>query len=264
MMVEGIKGILRPVRRLLTKIIVEPSALSAHISKQVWHDTNAFRWAAAYVVKNQISGDYLEFGVWKGNSFIESFNQITNYSKTFYNVGMSSKKHINPFLDIKYHAFDSFEGLPETDSETNPIQYYGGNYKAEDKIFLDNISSAGMDMSRVTVTKGWFNDTLNTKTATKIGLTDISIAYIDCDVYESTVDVLNFILPYIKTGTVLVFDDWFRNRGNSSHGVQGAVLDWLDQNKNVTLQHYYNCDTRTALFIIEIDGKNSTAQINCV
>jgi O-methyltransferase len=259
-----IKNFFRPIRRLITKVAIEPSELNKHISKQVWHDTNAFRWASAYIVKNQISGDYLEFGVWKGNSFIESYNQITNYSKMFFNVGLKSKKYDNPFLNIKYHAFDSFDGLPETNSNTNPIQYFGGNYKAEDKVFLDNIASAGLDMSRVTTTKGWFTDTLNIKTAENIGLKDISIAYIDCDVYESTKDVLNFILPYIKTGTVLIFDDWFRNKGNSSHGVQGAVLDWLDQNKKITLQHFYNCDTRTALFIVEINGRGSPSYINCV
>ncbi len=261
---RSIKDLIRPIRRLLTKIIVEPSVLDRHISKRLWHETNAFRWAAAYIVKNQIKGDYLEFGVWKGNSFIESFNQITSYSKTFYNVGLKSKKQTNPFLSIKYHAFDSFEGLPESDSENNPIQYFGGNYKAEDNLFLDNVRAAGVDMSRVTVTKGWFDDSLTKGAAKKIGLSDIAIAYIDCDLYESTVDILEFILPYLNTGTVLVFDDWFRNRGYSGHGVQGAVLEWLGRNKQISLQHFHNSDTRTAVFIVEIDAEISTDQINCV
>lgn len=263
-MKESIKNLIRPIRRLLTKILIEPSELNAHISTRLWTETNAFRWAAAYIVKNQIKGDYLEFGVWKGNSFVESFNQITNYSNTFYKVGMKSKQQSNPFLNIKYHAFDSFEGLPDSDSEKNPIQYFGGNYKAEDNLFLDNIRAAGVDMSRVTVTKGWFNESLNKGAAEKIGLSDIAIAYIDCDLYESTVDIMDFIVPYLNTGTVLVFDDWFRNRGYTDHGVQGAVLAWLGRNKNISLQHFHNSDTRTAVFIVEIDAKISTDQINCV
>ncbi len=259
-----LKNFIRPIRRFLTKLILEPSELNAHISKRIWHETNSFRWAAAYIVKNQIKGDYLEFGVWKGNSFIESFNQITDYSKTFFKVGLKSKQLHNPFLDMKYHAFDSFEGLPEVDSKNNPIQYFSGNYKADEKLFLDNIKSAGVDVSRVTITKGWFNESLTPQAAKDIGLTHIAIAYIDCDLYESTVDILDFILPYLNTGTVLIFDDWFRNRGRSDHGVQGAVLGWLDKNKDVSLQHFYNSDTRTAVFIVEKDAAPKSNRISCV
>jgi len=263
-MKEGIKNLIRPIRRLMTKMLIEPSELNAHISRRLWHETNAFRWAAAYIVKNQIKGDYLEFGVWKGNSFIESFNQIRNYSNTFYNTGLSSKRGPNPFMDMKFHAFDSFEGLPESNSTGNPIQYYRGNYKAEESLFIDNISASGVDISKVTVTKGWFSESLNNSAAEKIKLTDIAIAYVDCDLYESTVDILEFISPFLNTGTVLIFDDWFRNRGHSDRGVQGAVLEWLGRNKQISLQHFYNSDTRTAVFIVEIDAKPSTQKINCV
>ena len=61
----------------------------------------------------------------------------------------------------------------------------------------------------------------NSETAKKLKLKQI-MAYVDCDIYESSVDVLNFIKPYLYTGSVLVFDDWFRNKGLSNTGVQGV------------------------------------------
>ena len=66
---ETIKKLLAPFRKFITKLIIDPSVLNSHINRRIWHETNAFRWASGYLVKNQISGDYLEFGVWKGNSF---------------------------------------------------------------------------------------------------------------------------------------------------------------------------------------------------
>ena len=264
-MKKVIKKIVRPIRALLTKILIEPEVLGPHISKQVWRDTNAFRWAAAYAVKNQIRGDYLEFGVWKGNSFIEAYRQISQYSKMFFEVGGVKSKNIdNSFDKIRYHAFDSFDGLPETKNSENPIQYFSGNYKAEENLFRDRIQEAGVDMSRVTITKGWFNETLNDKTAEKLGLKEVAIAYVDCDIYESAVDVLNFLTPFLKAGSVLIFDDWFRNRGIPSAGVQGATLDWLKNNKNISLQHYQNFDTRTAVFIVQIDSDSYPVSIDCV
>lgn len=263
-LINFLKNFVRPLRRLLTKIIVEPSALEYHISKQIWHETNAFRWASAYVVKNQIEGDYLEFGVYKGVSFIETYDQITSYSNIFYKHGPKSSSEKNIFDDMKFHAFDSFEGLPETENPSNPIQYYSGAYSASEDEFRARIVKAGMDMTRVTITKGWFNETLNEETGKRLNLNKIAIAYIDCDIYESSVDVLNFITPYLKTGSVLVFDDWFRNKGISNAGVQGAVIEWLSKNKNITLQHFYNADTRTAVFIVKLDSYIENIKIDCV
>ena len=99
-------------------------------------------------------------------------------------------------------------------------------------------------------------------TAEKIKLSKISIAYIDCDIYEGALTALNFISKYLQPGTVLIFDDWFRNRGEPTHGVQGAVLDWLSENKQISLQHFYSCDTRTVLFIVQFDQKIDLSSIH--
>ena len=263
-----IKKILSPLRKIITKLLIEPSILDSHINRRIWHETNAFRWAAAYLVKNQITGDYLEFGVWKGNSFIESYNQIQDYSKMFYapgsTLGKSGKDLTNKFENMRFHAFDSFEGLSSSSNGNEPIQYFEGNYKAEESLFRSKLEEAQLDMSRVTITKGWFSETLNKETAKKINLKEVAISYIDCDLYEPALSALNFITPYVKTGTILIFDDWFRNKGNVNEGVQGAALKWQQDNENIYLQHYYSCDTRTALFILQVNGKKIDQNINSV
>tara|TARA_B100002052_G_scaffold58743_1_gene51749 strand:- start:24003 stop:24803 length:801 start_codon:yes stop_codon:yes gene_type:complete len=263
-----IKNLLKPIRFLFTRLFIDPNALNKHINRRIWHETNAFRWAAAYLVKNQIEGDYLEFGVWKGNSFIEAYNQIEDYSEMFFSpestVGKSGIETKNMFKEMRFHAFDSFEGLSASTSGNEPLQYFEGNYKAEESVFLERLNDANLDLTRITTTKGWFNESLTDEAAKKIHLSKVAIAYIDCDLYEPALDSLNFITPYIKTGTILIFDDWFRNKGNPHEGVQGAVLDWLEVNQHIYLQHFYSCDTRTTLFIVQFDSGKTNKNINSV
>ena len=263
-----IKKILGPFRYFFTKLFVDPSLLNSHINNRIWHETNAFRWAAAYIIKNQIEGDYLEFGVWKGNSFIESYSQIKEYSQMFYSpnstLAKGNKLVKNQFFDMRFHAFDSFEGLSESNNGNEPIQYFPGNYQADKETFIDRITNAGLDLEKVTVTQGWFDKTLNSKTAEAIDLKKVSISYIDCDLYEPALQALRFITPYLQNGTVLVFDDWFRNKGNPEDGVQGATILWLRENENINLQHFYNADTRTAVFIVQKNSSKYDAKINSV
>tara|TARA_B100002052_G_scaffold251894_1_gene240245 strand:+ start:392 stop:1192 length:801 start_codon:yes stop_codon:yes gene_type:complete len=263
-----IKRILSPFRKIITKLLIEPSMLDSHINKRIWHETNAFRWAASYLVKNQIKGDYLEFGVWKGNSFIEAYNQIQDYSKMFFSprstLGRGNKDLTNIFENMRFHAFDSFEGLSYSSNTNKPIQYFEGNYKAEEALFRSKLEEAQLDMSRVTITKGWFNETLKEELAKNLNLKEVAISYIDCDLYEPALEALNFITPYVRTGTILIFDDWFRNKGNTNEGVQGAALKWQSENENIYLQHFYSCDTRTALFIVQVNGEKVDGRINSI
>ncbi len=261
-----IKLLLKPLSVIFTKLFIDIDTLRPHFKQIYWEESNAFKWAASYVVKNQVVGDYVEFGVWKGNSFIEMYQQMKTNSEIFYQN--NKKKDVqnlhNIFDRMRFHAFDSFEGLPNTTSE-KPIQYFPGNYSADEKIFLNNIRLKGVDLDKVTTTKGWFDSCLDLRCANKINLKEIAIAYIDCDLFDSTVPVLKFILPYIKTGTVLIFDDWFRNGGVKKNGVQGAVLDWLENNQDIHLQHYHSSDTRTATFIVrKVSAQSKKYNIDCV
>ncbi len=265
-MKKVIKFIFKPFASIFTRLFFDLDIIKPYIKKIYWEENNAFRWSSSYVVKNQIEGDYLEFGVWKGNSFIEMYRQMKIASDIFYSN--NKKKKIpnlkNIFEQMKFHAFDSFEGLPES-SLDKPIQYIKGNYSADENIFLNNINKNGVDLSKVTTTKGWFNESLNAECVQKIELKKIAIAYIDCDLFDSTVPILKFITPFLRTGTILIFDDWFRNGGYVNNGVQGAVLDWLNRNQNIILQHYHNSDTRTATFIVrESSSETKNNRIDCV
>ena len=42
---------------------------------------SVFHWVWGYITTNQIRGDYIEFGTYKGDTFIESWNQWSYFEK---------------------------------------------------------------------------------------------------------------------------------------------------------------------------------------
>ena len=138
-MKNAIKTALKPIRHFFTRALVDVNIVESEINRITWKANNAFRWMSAYVVKNQILGDYLEFGVWKGNSFIEAYEQLSDYSETFYGprgtVQKAMKDVKNPFMKTRFHAFDSFQGLSSDPSGNAPLQYFAGNYSSSQQLF---------------------------------------------------------------------------------------------------------------------------------
>jgi len=181
--------------------------------------------AASFIAVNKVEGDYLEFGVWKGSSFTQ-----------FYNFAKKHKKLKN----MRFYAFDSFEGLPESkesDLEMGSMDvhnWHKGKYSSEGvKGFLKSVKKGGVNLKRVSCIPGWYDDTLNDETKKKLSIKKAAVVYIDCDLYESTVPVLNFITDYVTEGTVILFDDWYNYKGNPEKGEQKAFYEWLKKNPSI-------------------------------
>ena len=65
-----------------------------------------------------------------------------------------------------------------------------------------------MDWSRVTLVKGWFDDTATPATAAAHGITSAGVVMVDCDNYSSAKAALRFAAPLLGRRAVVVFDDW--------------------------------------------------------
>ena len=190
------------------------------------------RWAAVeemgdYLVGAQVPGDYCEFGLYRGHTF------------------QYAARLLSPALPaMRFIGFDSFEGLPAP-AGIDSVNGYTSNFsEGEFAVSLDDVkrtvAAAGMDMSKVAFVKGWFNETLNDKTARDIGMTHVAAAWIDCDLYESTVPVLEFLTSRVSEGSILLFDDWrvFRNRPD--RGQQLACREWLERNPVLELRELFS------------------------
>lgn len=175
-----------------------------------------------YVEFNKLQGDYTEFGVYKGASFISSYNA-------------AARLHLS---QMRFFAFDSFHGLPYPANSHNAEPFRAGAFAAPIAIFQKALKRACVNLERVVVIPGWFNVTLSPQIKIEHRLTRVAVAWIDCDLYESTVPVLEFLVDILEEGAVLVFRDWYCYRGDRNRGEQRAVQEWLARYPDVALVPY--------------------------
>lgn len=180
-----------------------------------------------YMVGAEVEGDYLEFGVYAGNTFSYAAKRFPTY---------------NP--KMRFFAFDSFEGLPKP-KDLDLVNGYSSNFTEgqfsfSKEAFIANLERAGVQVEKVAVVKGWFNETLTREKAGDYGIEKIAVAWIDCDLYESTAPVLDFITPYISWGSVIVFDDWRCFRNHPDLGEQRACREWLEVNPQFILRELFS------------------------
>jgi len=121
---------------------------------------------------------YLEFGVHMGSS-IKKWMELNKDGKS------------------RFFGFDSFEGLPEDWNQEKGKGFFD---------VAGNIPK--VDDPRVTFVKGWFDQTL------PVFLKDFKpqdrlVLHLDADLYSSTMVALMGLDPFIKTGTMLMFDEFY-------------------------------------------------------
>ena len=192
---------------------------------------------AMHAIKNWgIAGDYLEFGVYRGKSFSFAMKQAKRWG-----------------LDLHFYAFDSFEGLPPVDEQLNkPGTFHQHEYACSEEDFRLILSQGGLDLNRVTTVPGFYDKSLNDTTKKRLPLREAAVVWIDCDIYESTAAVLDFVSDYLKTGTVVVFDDWFAFGGDQNLGEIRAANEWLEKNPHIKLTPYYNFGTTGTSFVCQV------------
>ncbi len=188
-----------------------------------------------YVSEMKIEGDYLEFGCFGG------------YTMTW---AYKAAKYFN-MKDIKFYGFDSFEGLPKIQGvDAEYPEFKQGEFSTSEEQFYKDLKRGKVDTSRVVTIPGWYDVTLNEQLYKKLPIKEASVILVDCDLYSSTVPVLEFITNYVVDGTVILFDDWNCFRSSPEHGEQKAVKEWLENHRDITMTKYLPFEAFGQSFII--------------
>ena len=137
-------------------------------------------------------GDYLEFGVYNGTSLTCMYRELVALDL----------RHVRLF------GFDSFAGFPPSAAHEDEGRWQPGKCHSTLGFTSSVLEAERVDLSRVTLVPGWFADTLNDATAQNHEITKASVIMIDCDLYSSTKEALNFCAPFIKDEALIVFDEW--------------------------------------------------------
>jgi len=208
--------------------------------------------AAAFAAWNQIEGDYLEFGVFQGDSFATAYRAIQTEQgrrSAFFDNSPGSGQAVQTHQ--RCFAFDSFSGLPEGPA-ARQADYVPGAYACTQDKFTTNIVKYGVDLKDVVIVPGFYNKTLTSETKEKHGLQRAAIVMIDCDLYESTVPVLEFLTDVVVQGTIIIFHDWFRFRGSPNCGEQRACREWLERNPHLELVEFWREGPQTVSFLVNM------------
>jgi O-methyltransferase len=191
-----------------------------------------------YLIGANVPGDYAEFGVYRGDTFAHAWKNMHRH-----------------FTDMRFFAFDSFQGLPRPmgiDADKGySSAFEEGDFACSVEDFLQNLRDKKVETDKVVTVPGWFDRTLTPSLVTRLGINHIAATWIDCDLYESTVPVLEFITPFVSTGSVVVFDDWRCFRNLPSHGEQKACGEWLDRHPDLTLHHLLSFGWNGIVFTVE-------------
>ena len=188
--------------------------------------------AAIIIAAEKVEGDYLEFGVFAGSSFIQSYHIIKGVfeQQQKLHAGRTEEDaaEIRRIWDnMRFFAFDSFQGLPEPDGfDKETSDFAMGKYTCTENTFRENLVKAGVSLGKVVTIAGWFEETCTEETIRKYIMKKASIIHVDCDLYASAKTTLEFVKPLLTDGTIIVFDDWYCFRGNPNLGEQRAFNEW--------------------------------------
>lgn len=155
-------------------------------------------------LENNIEGDFVEAGVWRGGACILAHNMF--------------KKAKSP---KKVWVYDSFEGVPQPNPDEYPSDHGDDHWTiSELSVSLEEVQSNFELFNKLDGTvefvKGWFKDTMPTNTIDKI-----SVLRLDGDMYESTIDPLEYLYPKLSAGGYCIIDDY-----NPKYGAFNAVNDY--------------------------------------
>lgn len=186
--------------------------------------------AFGYVFNEKLSGDYAEFGVLRGRTFLEAWLAVQRYE----------------LAETRLHAYDSFTGLPEVTGADRGGPFHSGQFAATRQRF--DRTTRAIPADRMTVTEGFFADSLPGAAKHRL-----AVAWVDCDLYESAVPVLEFLSDQLVDGSVLIFDDWFCFHGRPDKGEQKACQEWLARHPDIRLVQYRDFHWGGRAFIVNRD-----------
>jgi O-methyltransferase len=186
--------------------------------------------AIGHLLRNEIPGDIVECGVWRGGSMIAAAMTLMHYG-----------------ADRMLWLYDTFEGMPppteadvhqsgktaaemlRTAAPTDWVRAYAS--LAEVKA---NLARTGYPESRLRYVQGKVEDTLPDNAPERI-----SLLRLDTDWYESTKAELDILWPRLQRGGVLILDDygnWAGARKAVDEFFGNVFMDRIDESGLLTIK----------------------------
>lgn len=189
-----------------------------------------------YVVKNQIPGDFVECGVWRGGSAMMMALALKE-------LGDTSRE---------LYLYDTYEGMSEpTEKDKDFRGSSAGNLMKNSKKEEEqnvwcfspiedvkaNLASTGYPAGKIHFIQGKVEETIPGKIPSAV-----SLLRLDTDWYESTYHELKYLYPLLSRTGVLILDDYGHWKG-----AREAADTYFRETGIDLLLHRVNYTVRTAL-----------------
>jgi O-methyltransferase/8-demethyl-8-(2,3-dimethoxy-alpha-L-rhamnosyl)tetracenomycin-C 4'-O-methyltransferase len=172
----------------------------------------------SHVIGDQVPGDFVETGVWRGGACIY----------------MRAVLKVFGIRDRCVWVADSFAGLPKPDFERYPAQDRGDMHHTFKELAVsletvqENFRKYDLLDDQVRFLKGWFKDSLPPAPIDRIALLRL-----DGDMYASTMDALQALGHKVSPGGFIVVDDFGAVEGcrraiadyRREKGIEGPIYD---------------------------------------
>jgi hypothetical protein len=175
--------------------------------------------AVNYISKNNITGDIVECGVWRGGSSMVSALTLLHNKDTNRNL----------------YLYDTFEGMSKpSDIDVSILgESAQEHWRKKYKCFADfddvnaNIKSTKYPKNKIHLIKGMVENTIPKTLPDKI-----AILRLDTDWYESTYHELIHLYPKLVIGGILIIDDY-----GCWNGSKKAVDTYFEENNISVFLH---------------------------
>lgn len=144
------------------------------------------------VIKNEVPGDLIETGAWRGGASIFMTAALKAYGEKERTVWVA----------------DSFRGLPRPEDQTHAGDIADPLVKFRDlavplDVVKDNFRKYGLLNDQVRFLVGWFQDTLPSAEVDRL-----AVLRLDGDMYDSTMVALEALYHKLSVGGYVIVDDY--------------------------------------------------------
>ena len=195
----------------IDKDVVQDFEKIKPVANELLGITNTEEWSVGYnnllllqKIKEIKSGVFVQCGVFKGWTLVPALLYCEKYN-----------------YDIEFHGFDTFGGFPGdvvSNSNDEPTQFIDlFENGAIDQEHFDKAKERTNNFKGINhLSEEYFSDIGNVLTfeshfsnTTKNFNKEIDILHLDCDLYQSYLDVLNGLYKNVKQGGSIIFDEYY-------------------------------------------------------
>jgi O-methyltransferase len=182
-------------------------------------------------------GDYYEFGLFRGYTLWAAHEACRK-------LGM---------IQTHLYGFDSFKGLPQVEGiDQANAGFFESQFACSKAVVVNNLTRHGVDWSRISLIEGFFHESLTGELKQKYPFKRVAVAFIDCDLYSSTKDVLSWLTSLVAEHSVLLFDDWYSFGASPEFGQQKAFREFLEKNPHYVAEPFIEFEDHGKSFILRM------------